>query len=66
MGPGKETQSIFFQRWKKNYNIMIDGRNFFDQPVGNGIGTYDNIRKFTTSQEDDYTTLGYRISSETN
>ena len=45
---------------------MIDGRNFFDQPVGNGIGTYDNIRKFTTSQEDDYTTSGYQISSKTN
>ena len=24
---------------------MIDGRNFFDQPIKNGIKTYVNIRK---------------------
>ena len=27
----------------KNYNIMFDGRNFFDQPVKNNLRTYDNI-----------------------
>ena len=35
---------------------MIDGKNFFDQPVKNGIRTYNNIRKISTDQEDDYTT----------
>ena len=29
----------------KDYNIMIDGRNLFDQPIGNDLKTYDNIRK---------------------
>ena len=35
---------------------MIDGRNFFDQPIKNDIRTYKNIRKITTGQGDDYTT----------
>ena len=34
---------------------MIDGRIFFDQPVSNNLRTYDNIRKITTGQGDDYT-----------
>ena len=29
----------------KDYNVMIDGKNFFDQPVKNNIVTYENIRK---------------------
>ena len=28
-----------------DYNVMIDGRNFFDQPVKNDRRTCDNIRK---------------------
>lgn len=36
----------------KDCNIMIDGRNFFDLPMG----TCGNIRKIATSQGDDYTT----------
>ena len=35
---------------------MIDGRNFFDQPVNNNLRTYDNIRKTATGQGHDYTT----------
>ena len=35
---------------------MIDGKNFFDQPVKNDKVTYDNIRKIATGQGDDYTT----------
>ena len=34
---------------------MIDGRNFFGQPVGNNMKTYENIWKNTIIQ-DDYTT----------
>ena len=34
---------------------MIDGRNFFDQPIKNDSKTYDNIRKVETGQGDDYT-----------
>ena len=34
---------------------MIDGKNFFDQPVKNNKVTYENIRKIATDQGDDYT-----------
>ena len=37
-------------------NVMIDGKNFFDQPVKNNKVTYENIRKIATGQGDDYTT----------
>ena len=29
----------------KSYNVMIDGQNFFDQPIRNNLITYDNIQK---------------------
>ena len=35
---------------------MINGRNFFDQPMKNDLKTYDNIGKIETGQGDDYTT----------
>ena len=35
---------------------MIDGKNFFDQPINSMIKTYENIRKITIGQGDDYTT----------
>ena len=44
----------------KDYNDMIDGRNFFDQPIKNDLKTYDNIRRISTGQGDDYTT-GYLL-----
>ena len=40
----------------KDYNIMINGENFFDEPIKNNKLTYDNIRKIATGQGDDYTT----------
>ena len=40
----------------KNCNIMINGENFFDQPIKNNKVTYDNIRKIATGQGDDDTT----------
>ena len=40
----------------KNYNDMIEGQSFFDQPVRNNLRTYDSIRKIATGQGDDYTT----------
>ena len=39
----------------KDYNIVINGENFFDQPIKNNKVTYDNIRKIATGQGDDYT-----------
>ena len=40
----------------KNYNIMINGENFFDQPIKNNKVTYENITKIATGQGDVYTT----------
>ena len=40
----------------KDYNIMINEENFFDQPIKNNKVTYENIRKIATGQGDDYTT----------
>ena len=40
----------------KDYNVMINGRNFFDQAIKNDLKTCDNIRKIATGQGDDYTT----------
>ena len=40
----------------KDYNIMINGENFFDQPIKNKKTTYENIRKIAAGQEDNYTT----------
>ena len=34
---------------------MVDGRIFFDQLVKNDLRTYDNIRKITAGQGNDYT-----------
>ena len=35
---------------------MIDGKNFFDQPIKNDKLMYENFRKICTGQGDDYTT----------
>ena len=35
---------------------MINGENFFDQPIKNNKVTYENIRKIAIGQGDDYTT----------
>ena len=35
---------------------MIDGRNFYDQPINDQIKKYDEIRKIATGKGDDYTT----------
>ena len=39
-----------------NYNVLIDGRNFYDQPINDKIRQYNKIRKIATRQGDDYTT----------
>ena len=39
----------------KDYNVMIDGRNFFVQSMKNDLKTYYTIRKIATGQGDNYT-----------
>ena len=38
-----------------NYNVLIDGRNFYDEPIDDLIKKYDEIRKIGTGKGDDYT-----------
>ena len=40
----------------KNYNVIIYGRNFSDQPIDSDKKRYEQIRKLTTGQGEDYTT----------
>ena len=40
----------------KDYDIMINGENFFDQPVKDNKVTYENIRKIATGKGNDYAT----------
>ena len=39
-----------------DYNVMIDGKSFFGQPINNNIKIYQNIREVATGKGDDYTT----------
>ena len=39
-----------------NYNLLIDGRNFYDQPINDIIKQYDEMKKIATGHRGDYTT----------
>ena len=39
----------------QNYNVMIDGKSFFDKTVKRNLKTYNNIREIATGQGDEYT-----------
>ena len=39
-----------------NYNVIINGKKIYDQSVDSDIKRYEEIRKLTTGQDEDYTT----------
>ena len=39
-----------------SYNVLIDGRNFYDQPINDSIRKYDENRKIATGKGDNYAT----------
>ena len=45
---------------KASYNLLIHGRNFYDQPINDQIKKYDEVRKIATGKGDVYTT-GYLL-----
>ena len=56
-----EAQRTSYKRYdppaaERKKNVMIDGKNVFDQSVRNNLITYDSIWKVSTWQGDDYTT----------
>ena len=40
----------------KNYNVIINGKNFYDQPVDSDVKGYEEIRKLATEQSENYNT----------
>ena len=53
----KDNKRYFLPRGEiKNYNVLIDGRNFYDQPINDIIKQYDEVRKVSMGYGDDYTT----------
>ena len=40
----------------EKYNIIIDGRNFYDNPIESDIEKYRELKKVMTGKEEDYTT----------
>ena len=50
-------KKYFLPRIKINdYNIEIDGRNFYDQPINDSVKQYDEVGKISIGKGDDYTT----------
>ena len=50
-------KKVFLPRVKiENYNIEIDGKIFYDQSINDPIKQYDEVRKISTGQGDNYTT----------
>ena len=39
-----------------NFNVIINAKNFYDQAIDSDIKRYEEIRKLTAGQGDDYTT----------
>ena len=37
-------------------NVLIDGINFYNQPINDSIKQYDEVKKVSTGRGDDYTT----------
>ena len=50
-------KKYFLPRVKiENYNIEVDRRKFYDQPTNDLIKQYEEVRKISTWQGDDYAT----------
>ena len=51
------TENIFLPRVDINdYNILIDGRNFYYQNIPDNFKKYEELRKVMTGRGEDYTT----------
>ena len=59
----KDNRKYFLPKAEiKSYNVLSDETNFYDQPINNFKKYYDEVRKNSIGQGDDYTTgclLGY-------
>ena len=54
----KNNKKYFLPRGEiKNYNVLTDGRNFYDQPIKDIIKQHYKVRKVSMGYSDDFTTL---------
>ena len=53
---GTSDSNHYLPKIEIHNNVMIDGKNFFDQPINSELKTYENIRNIATGKGDDYTT----------
>ena len=64
----KGNKKYFFSRGEtKNYNVLMDGRIFYDQPINYLMKQYDEVTKVSTGHGDDYKTgslLDYAYSKD--
>ena len=45
----KDNRKYFLPRREiETYNVLIDGRNFYDQPIDDLIKQYDEVRQVST------------------
>ena len=51
---GRTSHSDYYLRKVEitDYNVKIDGKNFFDQPINNDTKTYENVKKIALGQGD--------------
>ena len=53
----KKNKKYFLPRGEINtYNVLIDGTDFYDQPINDLVKQHDEVRKVSTGQGDDYAT----------
>ena len=53
----KNNKTYFLPRGEiNNYNVLIDGRSVYDQPINDLIKQYDEVSKVSAGYADDYTT----------
>ena len=45
----------------KNYNVIINGKSFYDQIINSDIRWFEEIKKLTTGQGENYTTGLYFV-----
>ena len=43
----------------KNYNVLIGGRSFYDQPIDDELRKYDEVRNTMIGRGEDYETLDH-------
>ena len=53
----KYNEKDFLLRAKiESYNVLIDGKKFYDQPINDLVKQYNEVRKVSTGKNDDYVT----------